>query len=94
MSQPLIAQAQRFPEPCAGDICRLRDRDGLWMPYEAIGGRSDGSTTRFHVWLFAHYPKFDSVRTIPLSHVDAIVYPCGSAESRAFWKLVTGKDPV
>lgn len=89
----LMGQAQRIPDPRAGDICRLRDVEGLWMPYEGVGGRSDGDVVKFYKWRFARYPKLDAVRTFELSSVEEVVHPCHSEESRAFWTLVTKQEP-
>lgn len=81
MNPILMGQAEHRPDPRAGDVCRMRGRHGLWMPYEGVGGAQ---------FRFARYPKLDAVRTMELAHVEEVVHPCESTEARAFWKLVVG----
>lgn len=69
----------------AGEVCRVKRREGLWVPIKPGQGRSDGDRARFHRWLFLSYPDADVTTWCDLDDVVKIVHAIGTKESVDFW---------
>lgn len=84
----MMGKAQEIPDPRAGDICRIVCDDmelGLWVPFMAVGGRSDGDRVRSCQWRFVKYPEALDTETFHLSAVASIEIPCEDERAHEFW---------